>query len=205
MTRYYHRRTNGMTLIEAVVWVCIYAFVMVALLSSLLYFYRTNRYVIQEALAVSTTQRVIDTTIRTIRSATYSQVGAYPIVSIAPNQVMFYVSAVPGSTTIDMVRFFVTGTKLEEGITPPTGTPYTYNTSNESITFMVNYIQNGMMGTSTFHYFDVNGNEITNYASIQSVRYITLNAYIDVSTSTSPNPLLLSSSAALRNVINSQQ
>ena len=191
-----------MTLIEAVVWVFVFAFTMATLIGTLLYFYRTNRYALQEALAIATTQRIIDNTVRVIRTTSYSQIGAYPIVSIAPNQFVFYASVTPGRALIDRVRFFVIGTTLKEGVIEPTGNPYSYDTNNETITFMVNNIQNIGMGTSTFHYFDSSGNEITNYNLIQNVRYVTMNTYIDMSTSTSPSPLLLTASAALRNLNN---
>ena len=194
---------RGLTLIEAVVWVFIFAFIMATLISSLLYFYKTNRYVLQEAIAIASTQRVMDNTIKTIRSAAYSQIGAYPLVAIGPNQMTFYASTVHNSPVIQQVRFFVVGTTLQVGITPPSGNPYTYNIANEKISFVGDYIQNLTVGTSTFHYFDNTGTEILNYATLlQNVRFVTMNAVVDVSTTTAPLATTLSSSAALRNLIN---
>lgn len=194
-------KTHGLTLIESVVWVGIFTLVMATLISSLLYFYKTNRYVLQEAVAIASTQRVMDATIKTIRAATYSQVGAYPLVSVGANQITFYASTIAGSTIIQRVRFFVTGTTLQVGTVLPTGNPYTYNPSNEIITFVGDYIQNLTVGTSTFKYFDNTGVEITDYSLIQKVRFVTMNAVVDVSTTTAPVATVLSSSAALRNLI----
>jgi hypothetical protein len=197
--------SSGMTLVEAIVWVFTFTLVMLTLVSSLLYFYKTNRYVIQEALAIATMQRVVDTTVRTIRSASYSQIGAYPLVSMGPTQITFYASAIPNNPTIHQVRIFTIGTKLEQGITAPTGTPMKYTPStDEHITFIGDYVQNGTVGTPLFHYFDTNGTEIVDYSRVQDVRYLTLNVVVDVSTTTAPNAISINASAALRNLINRQ-
>jgi type II secretory pathway pseudopilin PulG len=193
--------SRGLTLIESVVWVSVFAFIMATLVTSLLFFYSTNRYVLQEAVAIASTQRVMDSTIRTIRSASYSAVGAYPIVSIGANQITFYASAAANSSIIQQVRFFVIGTQLKVGIIQPTGSPLTYNPANEVITFVGDNIQNITVGTSTFFYYDKTGAQVTDYTHIQDVRFITMNAVVDVSTTTAPLATTLSASAALRNLI----
>ncbi|MDB5187934.1 MAG: hypothetical protein JWO50_454 [Candidatus Kaiserbacteria bacterium] len=193
--------SRGLTLIESVVWVSVFAFIMATMVTSLLFFYSTNRYVLQEAVAIASTQRVMDNTIRTIRSASYSAVGAYPIVSIGGNQITFYASAAANSSIIQQVRFFVTGTQLKVGVIQPTGTPLTYNPANEVITFVGDNIQNITVGTSTFFYYDNTGTQITDFTRIQDVRFVTMKAVVDVSTTTAPLATTLSASAALRNLI----
>ena len=49
-----------MTLIEAVVWIAVFISAMLALSTSVLYFYRTSNYTIQQAFATASAQRGID-------------------------------------------------------------------------------------------------------------------------------------------------
>ena len=87
---------RGMTMIETVVWISVFTFAMLALTTSVMYFYRTNNYAIEQASAVSSAQRGIENMVKTFREASYASNGAYPIVSIAPNDVVF----MPMSTMI---------------------------------------------------------------------------------------------------------
>ncbi len=187
-----------MTLIEAVVWIAIFTVVMIALTQSLLSFYRTNRYALQ---AISAGQKGMNIAVQALRTAAYSNNGAYPVIAIGPNQVSFYASVIKGDPLIQQVRFFVQGTTLYEGTIEPTGDPLSYASSSEVITNLSNYVQNLAQATSTFSYYDQNGNPITNYASYQNMRLVTISLIVDVSTTTSPTQLTITSSAALRNLI----
>jgi type II secretory pathway pseudopilin PulG len=194
-------RQAGMTLIEAVVWIAIFTVIMLTLTQSLLYFYRANRYSFQEAEAISAAQKGMNVAVEALRTAGYANNGAYPVVSIAPNQVTFYASVVKGDPLIQEVRLFVQGTGLYEGTIEPTGDPLTYNQSSEVITNLSNYVQNLTLATTTFIYYDENGNQITNYNDYTDMRLVTINLIVDVSTSSLPTQLTLTSSAALRNLV----
>ncbi len=191
-----------MTLIETVVWIAVLSFAMLALTTSLLYFYRTDRYEIQEEYAVSTAQHAMDAMVRALRTAAFSNNGAYPILSIAPDQISFYASVLPNDPLIQQVRFFVSGNSIEEGIIEPQGDPLTYASSSESITDLGNYVLNATLATSTFYYYDQNGNQITDDSQSDQVRFVVVNLVVDVSTSSLPSQLTLVSSAALRNLLN---
>jgi type II secretory pathway pseudopilin PulG len=191
----------GMTLIEAVVWIAVFTAVMITLTQSLLYFYRANRYTLQEADAISSAQHGMDVVVRALRTASYSNNGAYPIISIGPNQISFYANVVKNDPLIQQVRFFVQGTSLLEGTIEPSGDPLTYASSSETITTLTKYAQNLTLATSTFTYFDQNGSSVSNYASYNNVRFVTINLIVDVSTTSLPTQLTLLSSAALRNLV----
>ncbi len=191
---------SGMTLLEALVWIAVLTSAMIVLTESLLYFYRTDQYAINEAFAVSSAQHAMDIAVRAIRTASYSNIGAYPVISIAANQISFYANVNPGDPLIQEVTFFVQGNSLEEGVIEPSGNPLAY-TNSETITDLTDYAQNLTVGTSTFLYYDQNGNLITNYTQPQNVRVVTINLIVDVSTSSLPTQLTLQSSAALRNLV----
>ena len=45
-----------------------------------------------------------------------------------------------------------------------------------------NYVQNLTFATSTFTYYDQNGNLITNYGELYAMCFVTINLIVDVST-----------------------
>ena len=189
-----------MTLIETVVWISVFTLTMLVLTQSLLYFYRTNRYTLQEEEAITSAQHGMNIVVQALRTASYSNNGAYPVISIAPSQVSFYASVIKNDPLIQQVRFFVQGTSLLEGIIEPSGDPLSYATSSEVVKTISNYVQNLTFATSTFTYYDQNGNLITNYANYDAMRFVTINLIVDVSTTSLPTSLDLMSSAALRNL-----
>lgn len=185
------------------VWIVILVFIVAAIANSIIYFYRSNSASLNEASAVASAQRGMDTMVSTIREAGYSSSGAYPVVSIAPNDLKFY-AAVPGSSFVEEVHYFLATTStssaaLYQGIVTPTGDPSVY-TGTEASSTLSRYVQNLALGTSTFTYFDQNGSLVTDYTKIQNVRYVTANIILNVDPNR-PNPLTLRSSAALRNLV----
>ncbi|HWP61141.1 MAG TPA: hypothetical protein VN495_00880 [Candidatus Paceibacterota bacterium] len=189
-----------MTLVESMVWIAVFTFAMLALSTALISFYRTNSYAIQEASATAEAQKGMDAAVRVIRVASYASNGAYPVVSIAPNQFTFYAAVVPNDPQIQKVRLFVATTSLYEGLVEPSGDPFAYNGA-ESIHELANAVRNIAAGTSTFLYYDQNGNLITDYSQFASVRFVEINLVVDSSTTSLPTALMLRSSAALRNLV----
>jgi len=134
-----------------------------------------------------------------VREASYSSNGAYPILSIGPNDFTFY-SDVDADALIEEVHYYISGTQLIEGIINPTGDPPSY--ANPEVTSTVSqYVQNVVQGTPLFTYFDKNGNQITDYTKIGDVRFVTMNLLVDVDPLRTPTVITLRSSAALRNLV----
>lgn len=187
-----------MTMIEVVIWISVLSIVLLALTSSLLYFYRVNRYVIEQASAVVSAQRGMEKVIRTIRETAYSSQGAFPIVSIGANDFVFYADT-DADQLIEKIHYYVSGTNLIEGITDATGDPPVY-TSAEVVATISDHVRNIEQGVTTFLYYDVNGVEITNYAQWEKVRFVKVSIAVNVDPNKLPSQLLLNSSAALRNL-----
>lgn len=200
-TRYAIRDTctQGMTLIEAVVWVAIFTSAMLALTTSVQYFYRTSNHVIQEASATASAQRGIDLLVRTIREASYASDGAYPIASIAPNDIQFYAD-IDNDPLIEKLHYYLSGASLKQGVIHPANDPPSY-VNPEVISNISEYVQNPVQGTSLFTYYDKNGAQINNYSKIGDVRFVTVNLLVDVDPLRTPTIITLRSSAALRNLI----
>jgi type II secretory pathway pseudopilin PulG len=201
----YRHRTRGFSAIEVIVWIGIFVIVMVAVTSSIVYFYTANKGAINEANAVAGAQDSINAMMTAIRETGFSSNGAYPIISMAGNDLRFY-AAVPNQTFVEEVHFYVATTTsttsaaaLYEGIIIPTGDPPSY-ANPEATSTLTSYVQNLAQGTSTFTYYDGNGNIISDYTQIQNLRFVTVNLILNVDP-TNPHAVDLRSSAAMRNLV----
>ena len=188
-----------MTLIEAVVWIAVFTSAMLALTTTVQYFYRVSNHAIQEATATASAQHGIDLLVRTIREISYGSNGAYPIVSIAANDIKFYAD-INNDPLIEQLHYYVSGTKLMAGVTNPTGDPPSY-ANPESTSTVSEYVQNIVQGTALFTYYDKDGVQINDYTKIGDVRFVTVNLLVDVDPFRTPTIITLRTSAALRNLI----
>lgn len=187
-----------MTIIEMLVWIAVLIVVFEGIAATLLHFYDTNTYAIEQANAVTSAQRGLEAVVRTIREGAYSSEGAFPIVSIAENDFVFYAD-VDSDSLIERVHYYIDGTNLMRGVLDPSGNPPQY-IGTETATVASEYVRNVAQGIPLFHYYDELGNEITNYANWSSVRFVRVTLAVNVNTETLPNQLTLDSSAAIRNL-----
>ena len=202
-TNYELRTTNcraqrGLAMIEALVWIAVFTAAMLAIVSSLLYFYRTNSYAIEQATATASAQRGLEQMMRTIREGAYSSEGAFPIVSVAADDFIFYAD-IDSDALIERVHYYISGTDLIRGVTEASGNPPSY-TGGETTTVISEYVRNIAQGLTTFRYYDELGSEITNYANWTAVRFVKVTLAVNVNIATLPNQLTLNSSAAIRNL-----
>jgi len=194
-----YKSMRGMTFVETLVWISIFTIAMLAIITTLLSFYRTNRYTLEQANAVTSAQRALDETVRTIREGAYSSQGAFPVVSLGANDFVFYAD-IDNDALIERVHYYISGTYLMRGILNPTGNPPDYIGSEEA-SIAAEYVRNTDQGLTTFRYYDELGSEITNYANWTAVRFVSVNLAVNVNPGALPNQLTLSSSAAIRNLI----
>lgn len=193
------RHMRGITALEAVVWIGIFTTAMLAIVSTLIYFYRTHSYTIEQASAITSAQRGLEQVVRTIREGAYSSQGAFPIVSIGANDFVFYAD-IDGDPLIERVHYYLSGTSLMRGVVEPTGNPPDY-TGAETATVVAEHVRNAASGIAVFRYYDEIGAEITNYANWTGVRFVKVALAVDVNEVTLPNLLTIDSSAAIRNLM----
>lgn len=187
-----------MTALEALVSVSVFVFALGAIVSSVQYFYRTNTYAIQQSSAVSSAQRGVDSMVKTMREAAYASDGAYPVVSIGPNEMVFYAD-IDADVAVEKVRYFISGITLMREITEPAGDPPVYG-SAQTPTVVSETVRNVEQGVQLFRYYDMNGGLITDYTRIAYVRFVEMNVVVNVDPGKLPNQLILRSTAALRNL-----
>jgi hypothetical protein len=185
-------------MIETAVWIGVFISAMLAVTTTLLYFYRTNSYTIEQASAVSSAQQGLEQIMRIIREAAYSSEGAFPIQSIAADDLVFYAD-VDTDALIERVHYYVSGTTLMRGVTEASGNPPVYG-GVETTSAVSQYVRNLEQGIVTFRYYDELGSEITNYANWTAVRFVKVSLGVNIDVTKLPNQLVLSSSAAIRNL-----
>ena len=191
---------RGMSFIETMVWIALLISAMLAITSTVLYFYRTNSYALEQSTAVSSAQRGLESMVRTIREAAFSSQGAYPVVSVSPNDFVFYAD-IDNDPLIERVHYYLSGTTLMRGVLDPTGSPPDY-IGAETAQVVSEYVRNTSQGLPTFRYYDTLGAEIASSTSAYTaVRFVKVTLAVNVNTATLPNQLSLYSSAALRNLI----
>jgi hypothetical protein len=187
-----------MTSLEAVVSVSIFLFAMIAVISSVQYFYRTNTYAIEQSSAVTSAQRGVASMVKTMREAAYASDGAYPVVSIGQNDITSYAD-IDADPQIERLRYYISGTSLMRDVTDPTGDPPVYGAA-QTTSVVSESVRNIEQSVPLFRYYDMNGSLITDYTRIAYVRFIEMNVVVNVDPNRLPNQLILRSSAALRNL-----
>lgn len=190
--------TRGMTLIETVVWVSITSMLMLAIVQSVQYFYRTNTYAVEQGAAITSGQRGIDGMVKVMREAAYSSNGAWPVISMATSSFAFYAD-VDSDPFIERIRFYMQGNSLMRGIIDPSGDPPVY-TNPEQISTISDYVRNNEQSVLLFKYYDKNGALMTDMTRIAEVRFVELTVVVNIDPNRLPNQFTLRSTAALRNL-----
>lgn len=193
-----HSSMRGFTMIDVVVWVSIFLISIMALVSSVVYFYRTNRFAVDQASSIASAQRGIDTMVRVMREAAYSTNGAYPVISFSANSFSFYAD-LTNDGYAEQIRFFLESNQLKRGVVSPAIGSQTPYSGAETISVISSYVRNDA-STPLFQYYDAAGVAITNYSAIASVRFVVATLVADVDPLRTPTLLTFRSSATLRNV-----
>ena len=196
---YAQGKQAGMTLLEAVVYVGLFTVVIVAVTTSVQFFYRSNAYTVAQAAAVTSAERGIDKMTRILREVAYASDGAYPIVSFGPNDLTFYAD-VDEDPFAEKVHYYIAGDLLSQGVIDASGDPPVY-TGAEVVSIVSDHVLNTVQGVSVFTYYDKNGAQITDYTRIAEVRFVTVSVVVDIDQTRTPPAVTLRSAAALRNLV----
>ncbi|MCA9365672.1 prepilin-type N-terminal cleavage/methylation domain-containing protein [Candidatus Kaiserbacteria bacterium] len=194
---------KGMTLVEAIVAIFIFSIVILVITNFTVRLYQTHGYTIAQAQQVDFASRGVNYIIRDIREMTYADDGAYPLVIADEHKIGFY-SDIDRDRSVEYVEYELVGTgstTLEKRIYNAAGSPVVYDYSNPDETLIISeYVQNTSFATSTFVYFDGEGNMAVPTTTISDIRYIQFSIIINIDLVRDPGQYMLRSSAALRNL-----
>jgi prepilin-type N-terminal cleavage/methylation domain-containing protein len=126
--------------------------------------------------------------------------GTTGIDTAQPNTLILYGYFSPQDTVIKKIRYFISGTNLDIGVTPPTGTApsYTYDPLNEVIT--TTRVDLVMGGQPLFTYYDDSGNTLSGAFNASQVKEVGLFISANPNQRAVPVPISLSTKVTLRNL-----
>jgi hypothetical protein len=125
--------------------------------------------------------------------------GTTSVITAQPNTLTVYAYFDPDDTVVKQVRYFVSGTNLDVGVTPPSGTApnYTYPSANEVVTTLYS---NLVMGSnSMFTYYDNAGNQLPNGYTTGEVNQVGIYVAANPDANQETVPIELTTRVTLRN------
>jgi len=204
--KYKHRETSraernskGMTLLEVVVYCGLFSLAMMAILSAVIFYYRSNRYTLEQYAQLETARKGIALMVQEIREADYSDTGSFPVLSASNNNFTIF-SDIDSDSKMEKLRFFLNGLLSQEGITKSSGVPAVYDPANEIISTVSEDVRNQSANIPIFYYYDLNGNLLGGTINPQNIAYVMVKLIVNVNPDTLPNEFTLYSSATLRNL-----
>lgn len=193
------KTNSGFTLIETVMVIAIVSLILGSVVSSITFFYRSNAHALEQAFAVNSARKGIERMIKDIRKVAYSVEGSYPVISMTTSSFSFY-SDVDADTYAEKVRYFLDDTNLKKGVIDSSGTPPSYDDSNEVISIISDYVRNNAQSVVLFSYYNASGTPVTNTASTTDVVFVTADVVVNVNPLNIVNDFRLRSSATMRNI-----
>lgn len=187
-------------MIEVIVAIGIFLLVIGAIIEVFLFSFRSKDIIFEQLAAQGQGRRVVQDFINELRSATYSSIGAYPISQASSTQITFY-SNIDKDSNVEKIRYFLSSTTLQRGVTEPSGNPLTYVTSSEITATLVESVNTS---STIFKYYDQSyagsGSSLTQPLSISDVRMVELILTLDRDPFKSPVPIQVQAKTALRNL-----
>ena len=190
---------KGLTLLEAVIFLGILILIISAVVATLRYVYRGQRFVFEQADATRSARSGIEQTVRHLREASYADNGAYPIVAMDNTSVTFY-SDYDNDGRIERIRYFLDNTYFKRGIIESAGDPPTYNSGSEVVTVISENVRNTAVGTQLFTYYDRSGAIMSDYSDLDALAFVVVRLVVNLHPERAPDDFELRSSASLRNI-----
>lgn len=192
---------SGFTLIEMVVVVAVFSLIAYGLLE-LVSGIMVNSSQQGSLLANNDSARRISFGVmRELRNAQTSATGGYALAAANAQDIIFYSNT---GTTIDRIRYYISGGKLYKGVTKPTGSPATYNLAGEVITVQQNDVANN--SDPLFYYYDgsydgVTETPLTSPVNVTDVKMVKTNLKIyKRGRATSTTTYTVTASGTIRNL-----
>lgn len=195
----FSRNTKSFTLLETIVYIALFGLVFLALTNAIIAFYQSNRYALEQMTQLDSARKGVSALVTSIREATYSESGAYPIESAERNGMTFYADT-DNDGTVERIRYFLSGSNFQKGVIVPTGSPAVYAPASEIVTTLAEYIRNAEQGVNMFAYYDTNGALMAEPVTLVGIRYVKISVIVNVNPATMPNEFTLRSSATIRNI-----
>lgn len=196
----YRPLERGMTLVEMLVVIALMTVLSAMVTSSIYYLYKYNAYALAQATEVDSARRALARMTNDMREMTFAEDGTFPLVVKNEHLVSFY-SDIDYDDSVEYVEYELATTTLYKRTYNATGTPPVYNlTTPDEELILSEYVQNFLEATSTFRYYDTNGNQLSASDLLTEVRYIKAQVIVNVNPIQAPGEFVLRTSIAPRNL-----
>ncbi len=192
---------KGFSTVEIIITMSILVIISIALITFQINIFSLNKLNNVNLISQEGARRILKTMSSEIRSMLPSNLGAYALEQTATSSLTFFTNT-DNDQLIERVRYFLENDTLKKGIIKPTGNPLTYNSNNETITYLAHNIANAT--TSIFSYYDstYDGTSEPLIQPVESsqVRLIKIYITIDNNPSLPPGPLFMTTQVSIRNL-----
>lgn len=187
---------------EIVVVIGIFAAIAISIGNFQFDIFRNNRFSSDSLNTLHDARTIVSTMVKELRSASPGNTGAFTIVQAATNTLTFF-SDTDGDSLKEQIRYYLATTTLKKGVIKPTGNPLSYNSNNETFSYLAYNIRNSST-TPLFEYFDTNymgtSSPLTQPVITTNVRLIKINLMIDVDPNRAPVIKTYTSQVSIRNL-----
>ncbi|MBI2037320.1 MAG: prepilin-type N-terminal cleavage/methylation domain-containing protein [Candidatus Magasanikbacteria bacterium] len=191
---------RGITLVEVIVSIGIFSFLVVAITALFLTSWKYNKIVWEQLKTQNEGRKVTRDFTNELRVASLSSIGAYPIESASSSQIVFY-GNIDADTVKEKIRYFLSGRTLKRGVIEPSGSPLTYNSANEVIvdlaydlvtsTVLFSYYSSGYTGAEA---------QLPSPVDVTQIRVVGISLTLEEDPNASPVPFYIESKVMLRNL-----
>ena len=191
---------RGITLVEVLVSIGIFSFLIIGITALLLTSWKYNQIVWEQLKTQNEGRKVIRDFVNDLRVASLSSIGAYPIESASSTEIVFY-SNIDSDTLKERVRYFLSGRTLGKGVIKPTGSTLSYNSANETF---VDIAHDLVTSTVLLSYYDSNFSgsqtKLTSPIDVTKIRVVAISLTLEEDPNASPVPFFIESKVMLRNL-----
>ncbi|MBI1833593.1 MAG: hypothetical protein HYR90_02085 [Candidatus Andersenbacteria bacterium] len=191
---------KGFTVVETVVVLGLSLMLITALLRFLVAGYPLASVTLLQSNSNETARVQLKRIAKEMRQIRYADTGAYPLVDMLPQKMVFYANIDTDAAT-ERVRYELNGTDLTRAILEPSGNPITYNVANEHATVVARNIRNGTNPIFVYYNGDYPEDTVAlTPADVTDVKYIQFHLLIDANPDREPNAIEVASQVQLRNL-----
>jgi prepilin-type N-terminal cleavage/methylation domain-containing protein len=195
--------TNGFTLIEVVMSVFIFALIGVGVIYLTSNIFSSSAKQGQLITDSDQSRRLAKQLMNELRNAINSNTGAFSIASANEQSITFY-SNLNGGAAVEKIRYYIQGDTVLKGTITPTGTPFSYNPSDEKVEIVQKDVRNG--SAPLFYYYDddytgTTDNFLPQPVNLNKIKHVKINLIIANKAGLTDNPTFtVTDSATLRNL-----
>jgi len=205
MIRNKAKNRKGLTLVETLVAIAIFAIGMEGFTLLFLSAWKNNSYTLEMGQSSMAVSRGVSTIVNYLRSVRQSDNGAYPIYSANANDLVVY-SDYDRDGVTERLHIYKDDTDILMGVTDPTATmPKTYPSADQQVFTLAERIVN-LDTEPIFYYYDKNyaggsaQTPLTTPANVADVRLVKIHLKINIDPNRAPDNIELQTFVEMRNL-----